>query len=87
MPRKPHMKKFYDGRNVATRPIPLIVDSSELKAIRVAASEQKSVAKATKFPQGPRVGGVADVFGVKIGSAGTGSQGQFNPGSGLDSTI
>ena len=82
--RKPHMLKLYDGRNVATRPIPLIVDSSERKAIAVASSEQRPKGKATNMPSGPRVGGVKDVFGTQI-TGRTG--GVFNPATGLGETI
>ena len=36
---RPAMKKMYDGRNVATRPIPIIVDTSDLRAIAAAAAD------------------------------------------------
>lgn len=87
MPRRPKMKKLYDGRNVATRPIPLIVDSSEKKAIRIAASEQRPKTKAVNMPSGPRVGGVNEVFGTKVGGGKGSSGGTFNPGTGLGETI
>ena len=83
---RPRMSKMFDGRNMATRPIPLIVDSSERRAIAVAAADQKPKGKATKMPQGPRVGGVEEVFGTKVGSGGF-TGGVFNPGTGLSETI
>jgi hypothetical protein len=83
------MLKLFDGRNMATRPIPLIVDSSERKAIAIAASEQKPKGKAVNMPSGPRVGGVSEVFGTKIsgGSSASSKGGVFNPGTGLGETI
>ena len=37
---RPAMKKLFDGRNMATRPIPIISDVSEQRAIAAAAADQ-----------------------------------------------
>lgn len=67
---KPRMSKMYDGRNVATRPIPLIVDESERRAIAAAASDQKPKTSAVNMPTtGPRPKGAAPVFGEKVTGA------------------
>ena len=87
MGHRPRMTKLYDGRNVATRPIPLIEDTSDRRASEAAAADQQHKHKATKMPSGPRVGGVDAVFGKKVGS-GPGSRGAtFNPATGLEKTI
>ena len=67
---RPRTSKMYDGRNTATRPIPVVVDQSELRAIAAAAADSKPKTSAVNFPQsGPRV--KADVvFGSKVGSPG-----------------
>lgn len=68
---RPAMKKMYDGKNVATRPIPLIVDVSELRAIAAAAADQRPKTSAVNFPQtGPRPSGANVVFGSKVGGPG-----------------
>ena len=67
---RPNVKKMYDGRNVATRPIPLIVDESERRAIAAAASDQKPKTSAVNMPTtGPRPKGAAPVFGEKVTGA------------------
>lgn len=82
---KPRMTKLYDGRNTATRPIPLVEYEGDKRASRAAAADQRPKGKATRMPQGPRVGGVSEVFGTPIKSAPRG--GVFNPASGLGKTI
>ena len=68
---RPAMKKMFDGRNMATRPIPVIVDTSELRAIAAAAADSKPKTSAVNFPMsGPRPGGVGTVFGSKIAGPG-----------------
>lgn len=83
------MTKLYDGRNVATRPIPVIVDSSERRAIAAAAADQKPKTSAVQFPTtGPRPGGADAVFGTKVtgapGSVIDGRSASFNPITGTD---
>jgi hypothetical protein len=82
------MKKMYDGRNVATRPIPIIVDSGERRAIAAAAADQKPKTSAVNFPTtGPRPGGADAVFGTKVtgapGNVINNRSGTFNPATGL----
>lgn len=63
------MKKMYDGKNVATRPIPLIVDQSEIRAINAAAADQRPKTEAVNMPSGPRPAGAEAVFGTKVKGA------------------
>lgn len=68
---RPRMSKMYDGKNVATRPIPLIVDSSDIRAIRAAAADQRPKTSAVNFPQsGPRPAGASVVFGTRVSGPG-----------------
>lgn len=69
------VKKLYTGRG-ATRPIPVSEYPSERTKSRAAAADQRPKGKATRMPQGPRVGGATEVFGTKI--RGTGG-GVYNP--------
>ena len=85
---RPRMTKLYDGRNVATRPIPIVVEVSDMRAIAAAAADQAPKAVNVNMPSGPRPKMDATaVFGQKIPSPGDngGSTGAvFNPSSGLD---
>lgn len=81
---RPRVKKMFDGRDTATRPIPVIVDSVDRRKIAAAAADQKSQKNATRMPSGPRVGGVEEIFGTRIRTTG-GSP--FNPATGLGKTI
>lgn len=82
----PRMQKMFDGRNMKTRPIPIIVDSSEVRASKAAAADQKSKLKAVNFPTtGPRPGGTQEVFGTQVASPGNvinSRTGVFNPATG-----
>lgn len=67
---RPAMKQMYRGKG-ATRPIPLIVDSSDIRAIAAAAADQRPKTSAVNFPQsGPRPGGIGVVFGTKVAGPG-----------------
>lgn len=85
----PKMSKLYDGRNVATRPIPIIVDESERRAIAAAAADQKPKTSAVNFPTtGPRPGGASAVFGTQVtgapGNVINSRTGVFNPLTGTE---
>jgi len=85
---KPRMKQMYTGRNVATRPIPVIVDESDRRAIAAAAADQRPKTSAVQMPSLPRPSGADTVFGTKIagapGNAITDRAAVFNPLTGLD---
>lgn len=66
---RPPMKQLYTGRNVATRPIPLITDESERRAIDAAAADQRPKAAAARMPSLPRPTGSDTIFGTKIAGA------------------
>lgn len=74
--KRPAMKKMFDGRNMATRPIPVIVDQSEIRAINAAAADAKPKTSAVNFPQsGNRVSGADVVFGTKVAAPGNVAKG------------
>jgi len=87
---RPKMKKMYDGRNTATRPIPLIVDTSEKRAIAAAAADQKPKGSAVQFPTNgqPRPAGTSAIFGTKVsgapGNVVSDRANVFNPLTGTD---
>lgn len=68
---RPQMKKMFDGRNTATRPIPLVVDTSEKRAIAAAAADSKPKTSAVQFPTSgqPRPAGTSAIFGQKVSGA------------------
>jgi hypothetical protein len=84
---RPRMSKMYDGKNTATRPIPIIVDESERRAIAAAAADSKPKTSAVNMPHGPRPGGGTAVFGEKVtGAPGNVAKGAtFNPITGTGS--
>ena len=63
---RPRMQKMYDGRNTATRPIPLIVDQSEIRAINAAAADQRPKTSAVQFPTNQRPVTSDAIFGTKV---------------------
>lgn len=83
---RPRMSQMYRGKG-ATRPIPLIIDQSEIRAIRAAAGDARPLASAVNFPMsGPRPAGASVVFGTQIAGPGNvinGRQGTFAPLTGL----
>jgi hypothetical protein len=65
------MMKMFDGRNIATRPIPINHDSADDRAIASAAAQQKPKTSAVNMPATPRPKGVdAAVFGKQISAPG-----------------
>ena len=88
---RPNMQKVYDGRNVATRPIPVIVDESDRRAIAAAAADQRPKTSSVNFPTNPNSaapagsGTAQSVFGVRIASGGDVMRSNvFNPITGTD---
>lgn len=84
---RPAMKKMFDGRNIATRPIPVQIDSSDLLAIKVAAANQRPKTYAVKMASGPRPTGSDVVFGTQVAGGSKLAMGVFNPASGVQETI
>lgn len=79
------VKKMYDGRNVATRPIPIIVDTSEARAIAAAAADSKPKTSAVNMPSGRRVPGAEVMFGTPVAAPGNVAKGAaWNPLTGTD---
>jgi len=74
------MKKMYDGRNVATRPIPVIVDESERRAIAAAASDSKPLGDVVQMPSGPRAKAAGSgVLGKPVRGGARIKAGNYNP--------
>jgi len=84
---RPAMKKLYDGRNTATRPIPLIVDSSEARAIAAAAADQRPKSEVVNFPSGPLATKAVEVFGTVVPGSTRVNGGVYNPAVGADNTL
>ena len=84
---RPKMTKMYDGRNVATRPIPVFLDAMDLLAIRVAAANFVPKTFAVKMASGPRPTGADVVFGTVVAGGASPAMGTFNPASGVQETI
>jgi hypothetical protein len=76
---KPNMHKMYDGLNVATRPIPVIIDESDRRAILAAAADQRPKQDVVNMPSGPRPSGTDAVFGTAVGGAAKVRGGVYNP--------
>lgn len=74
----PRMHKMFDGRNIATRPIPVIHDTSDDRAITSDAIQQAPRGEIMNFPQGPRPkAGV--VLGQKVRGGAKTKAGTYNP--------
>lgn len=83
---RPAMKKMFDGRNTATRPIPVIVDTSDIRAIKAAAADAKPKTSAVQFPTRNRAAGNAEnIFGTQVSAPGNvigGRSAGFDPATG-----
>lgn len=84
---RPRMSKMYDGRNTATRPIPIIVDASEVRAIRAAAGDSRPLTAVVNFPSAPLATQAAEVFGAIVPGSTVVRGGIYNPAVGNDQTI
>jgi hypothetical protein len=62
----PRVKKMFTGRG-KTRDIPVITDTSDLRAIKAAAADQKPKGQYVNMPSGPRPKGQG-ALGKKIGA-------------------
>lgn len=80
----PRMNKMYDGRNVATRPIPIIVDVSEARAIAAAAADQAPKGQVVNMPSKPRPTAADTIFGTSVPRAAQLNSAAWNPSAGID---
>jgi hypothetical protein len=79
------MQKMYDGRNVATRPIPVIVDTSEARAIMSAAADSRPKTSAVNMPSGKRIAGAEAIYGTPVAAPGNVARGAaWNPLTGTE---
>lgn len=79
------MKKMFDGRNMATRPIPINHDSADDRAIAAAAADQRPKTSAVQWKGSPVTGVQEAVFGKQVAAPGNVARGAtFNPLTGTD---
>lgn len=83
---RPRMSKTYDGKG-ATRPIPLIVDSSEARAIAAAAADSRPRSEVVNFPSAPLATKDVALFGTVVPGSTKVSGGVYNPAVGNDNTL
>ena len=84
---RPTMNQFYNGRNVATRPIPVIVDVSEARAIAAAAGDQAPLGDVVNMPSKPRPTGADTIFGSPVSRSAKVRGGVYNPAAGIDKIL
>lgn len=75
---KARVKKMFDGRNMATRPIPVIHDTSDDRAIAAAVYDTKPRGDLVNMPSGRRVS-AKPILGTQIGSKAKLRAGVYNP--------
>jgi hypothetical protein len=81
------MNQMYTGKNVATRPIPLVIDSSEARAIMAAAGDQKPLGNVVNMPSKPRPTGADTIFGTPVARSATVNGGVYDPMVGIDNIL
>lgn len=81
---RPTVNKMFDGRNIATRPIPIIVDVSEARAIAAAAGDQAPLGNVVNMPSKPRPTAADTIFGVGVPRAAQINSGVYDPSAGID---
>jgi hypothetical protein len=81
------MSKMYDGKNVATRPIPIIVDVSEMRAIAAAAADSQPKGAVVNMPSKPRPSGADTIFGTPVSRSATVAGAVYDPAVGIDHTM
>lgn len=82
---RPVTQKMFDGRNMATRPIPVIVDTSMARAIMSAAADSRPKTSAVNMPSGKRIVGAEAIYGTPVSAPGNVAQGAvWNPLTGTD---
>jgi hypothetical protein len=84
---RPFMNQMYTGRNVATRPIPLIVDVSEARAIAAAAADQAPKGSVVNMPSKPRPTAADTIFGVSVPRSAQINGAVYDPSAGIDHTV
>lgn len=83
---RPRMSRMYQGKG-ATRPIPIIVDTSERRAIAAAALDTKPKLSVVNMPMNQRPSGSSTIFGTQISSLARINAGIYSPVVGGDLTI
>ena len=83
---RPVVQKLFDGR-MATRPIPLIVDASEARAIAAAAADSKPKAAVVNMPSKPRPTAADTIFGTPVARSATVNGAPFDPAIGIDNIL
>lgn len=84
---RPRVSKMYDGRNVATRPIPVIVDVSEARAIAAAAADQTPKVSVVNMPSKPRPTGADTIFGTQVPRSAQVNGAVYDPAAGIEHIV
>lgn len=84
---RPMMNQMYNGKNVATRPIPIVIDVSEARAIAAAAADQAPKGAVVNMPSKPRPTGADTIFGVAVPRSATVQGAVYDPSAGIDHTV
>lgn len=81
---RPLTQKMYDGKNVATRPIPIVVDVSEARAIAAAAADSAPKGAVVNMPSKPRPTAADTLFGSPVPRSATVNGAVYDPAVGID---
>ena len=84
---RPTVQKMFDGRNIACRPIPVIVDVSEARAIAAAAGDQAPLGNVVNMPSKPRPTAADTIFGVQVPRSATVDGAVYDPSAGVTRTL
>jgi hypothetical protein len=84
---RPMMQKLYDGKNVAVRPIPIVVDSSDARAIAAAAGDQKPLGAVVNMPAKPRPTGADTIFGTPVARSAKVGGAVYDPMVGIENIL
>lgn len=80
----PRMSAMYTGRNVAVRPIPVVIDVSEARAIASAAADQAPKGLVVNMPSKPRPTAADTIFGTSVPRSANVNGGVYDPMVGID---
>lgn len=83
---RPRMSAMYQGKG-KTRPIPIIVDSSDARAIGAAAADSRPLSGVVNMPSGPLATKSVELFGAVVPGSTRVNGAVYNPAVGNDSTI
>ena len=83
---RPNVQKMFDGR-MATRPIPVVVDVSQARAIAAAAGDQQPLGAVVNMPSKPRPTAADTIFGTQVPRSAQVNGGVYDPSAGIDKIL